>query len=167
MTQLAPWQRTLYFLGEVVMVAGLLWALYIQFITRACAVGLPGVFQPFTVVITGIALDTVPLHPFGAAIYLRPGLRRSAAGILWWALSLIGLGFALYSLITAVPGPWWIAALVPAFLWYWGAVPSRTVGKPIPPAKAPPPPEGAREITDEMDNDDPDETPDEEGQQQR
>jgi len=141
MNQLAPWQRVTYYCGEALLIGGLLWALYLQFIQHACPIGLPGLVQPFTLVIAGIALDTLPLHPFGAAAYLRKGLGRTAAGIIWWLLALLGIGFALYCVITAAAPPsWWLAALVPAFLWYWAAIVSRSDGKPAPPTKAPPAP---------------------------
>lgn len=141
MTHFAPWQRVTYFCGEALLIGGLLWALYMQFIQRVCAVGLPGVLQPFSLVIAGIALDTLPLHPFGAAQYLRPGLRGNAVGVIWWLLALAGLGFALYAVIAAAaPTSWWLLALVPAFLWYWTAVRSRSDVQPVPPKQAPPAP---------------------------
>jgi len=141
MTHLAPWQRVTYFCGEALMIGGLLWALYLQFFLHACPIGLPGLFQPFSLVIAGIAFDTLPLHPFGASQYLRPGLRRTAAGIIWWLLALAGVGFALYAVIAAAAPPsWWLLALVPAFLWYWTAVRSRADGQPQSPKQAPPAP---------------------------
>jgi hypothetical protein len=141
MTHLAPWQRVTYYCGEALMIGGLLWALYTQFVLHACPVGLPGLFQPFSLVVAGIALDTLPLHPFGASRYLRPGLRRSAIGAIWWVLALAGVGFALYAVVAAAaPVSWWLLALVPAFLWYWTAVRSRSDGQPALPKQALPAP---------------------------
>ena len=39
MSHLQPWQRTVYFLGEAVMVAGLLWLLYNFFFVKAGPAG--------------------------------------------------------------------------------------------------------------------------------
>lgn len=147
MTHLAPWQKVTYYLGEVLLIGGLLWAIYDRFIASGpgCPLLQSGWLQPFSVVIAGIAFDTLPLHPFGAAQYLRSGLRRTAAGIVWWLLALAGVAFALYAVVTAaLPPTWWLLALVPAFLWYWTAVRSRADGQPAPPKQAPPaPPSGA------------------------
>jgi hypothetical protein len=140
MNQLAPWQRTLYFLGEAVMVGGLLWGLYRVFIIRGCPVS---TFNDITLIVLGLALSTLPLHPFGTRAYFTPVLRRNpAAAMLWWLLALTGLGYSLYvRFTTAVPMDlYWAYALVPAVLFFWFAIPSKLTDRPIPPAKAPSPP---------------------------
>lgn len=157
MNQLAPWQRTLYFLGEAVMVGGLLWGLYRVFIIRGCPMS---TFNDITLIVLGLALSTVPLHPFGARAYFTPALQRApAAIILWWLLALIGLGYSLYVRFTT-PVPfdlYWAFALVPAVLFFWFAIPSKLTDRPIPPAKAPPPParddEVGKRITDNGEDD--------------
>lgn len=154
MTHFAPWQKVAYYAGEALLIAGLVWALYERFVASGpnCPLLQPGtILQPFSLIIAGIALDALPLHPFGAAPYLRAGLRHSAAGVVWWLLVLAGVGFALYSVITAAAPPtWWLVALVPAFLWYFTAVVTGSDGKPAPPAKAPPaPPRGNKKTKKE------------------
>ena len=167
MTYLAPWQRTLYFLGEVVMVAGLLWGLWRIIIVRGCPVT---PFNDITLIVLGLAISTIPLHPFGSRAYMQPALRRApTAAVLWWLIALIGLGYSLFLRFSSpVPvGLWWFAALIPAVLYFWLAIPSKLSDQPIPATRAPTPPEGAPEIADEMENDGPDEIASEEEEDAR
>lgn len=162
MMHLQPWQRILYFLGEAVMIAGLLWGMWRILILRGCPVS---PFNDITVIVVGLALSTIPLHPFGAHGYLKPALRSApGAALLWWLLALIGIGYSLYLRFSSpVPaGFWWFFALVPAVLWFWLAIPSKLGDRPLPPTKAPPPPDGSG-----TDNDDSAATSAEEDQEQR
>ena len=144
MTQMARWQRTLYFLGEAVIVLGLIWRLYNIFITKACPTT---VFNDLTVIVLGLAMITLAAHPFGQPAYLRPGLNAiPALGIVFWLVSFAGV---IYALVVRLSIPvsqdyWWLAALIPAALYFWFAIEVRTPAKSMPPAKAPPAPKRSK-----------------------
>jgi len=140
MNALAPWQRTFYFLGEAVMVGGLLWAVYHKIFVGGCPYG---PFNFLTLVVIGLALSTLPLHPFGERRYFTPVLRNNpAVAIVLWALALAGIACALYLLAQglAVARYWWALATIPAFLYFWFAIPSKLTDNPVTPGRAPKPP---------------------------
>jgi hypothetical protein len=71
MKTMAPWQRAVYNLGEALMVAGILWGLYRAFILRSCPLGS---FNDLTLIVAGLLLSILPLHPFAVgAARGRPG----------------------------------------------------------------------------------------------
>jgi hypothetical protein len=139
MSHLQPWQRTVYFLGEAVMVAGLLWLLYNFFFVKACPTG---PFNYLTLILAGLTLSILPLHPFGSRLYYSSSLQRAPfAAVLWWLIALTGLGYVLFRSFTSfvVIDYIWVTALMPAVLYFWFAIPSKLGDKPMPPPKAPPP----------------------------
>ena len=151
MNTLQPWQRTLYFLGEAVMVGGLVWGLYRAFILRSCP---SSVFNDITLIVIGLGVSTLPLHPFGNRSYFTPALRKlPVAALLWWLFALAGIGCSLYLRFQApVPtGFWWFFAIVPAALYFWFAIPSRVTDRPLPPGRAPEPPVKKAKQTDQPD----------------
>lgn len=138
MIHMAAWQRVMYYFGEAVMIGGLGWGLYSRFVLHACPAG---AFNYLTLIIAGLSLSVLPLHPFGAQRYLSSALRRTpGAGIIWWLLALFGLGYALWDRALLQPGIWWFVALVPAMLYFWFAVQSRVDDGLKPPTHAPKPP---------------------------
>jgi hypothetical protein len=144
MIHMARWQRVMYFFGEAVMIGGLIWGLISRFVLHACPAG---VFNYLTLIIAGLTLSVLPVHPFGAPRYLNRSLRSTpVAGAIWWMLALIGLGYAIWDRATMQPGIWWFAALVPAMLYFWFAVQSRVDDGLKPPTRAvePPPREGKK-----------------------
>jgi len=61
MTPMALWQKIVYGLGEGLLVAGLLWGLYDRFMKHACPTG---AFNELTLIVIGLAVAVLPLHPF-------------------------------------------------------------------------------------------------------
>jgi len=131
MSGMALWQRVLYHLGEVLMVAGLAWALWRVFILRTCPAG---AFNDITLIVGGLALSILPIMPLHApdgafAPYITPALRTRP--LLAWAVWVIAFGcgaFALYARLTLKPGMFWFYALIPALLYLWFATASRLAG---------------------------------------
>jgi len=137
MNKLMPWQRVVYFFGETVMVGGLLWGLWIFFTSKGCPVSW---FNHITLIVLGLLISVIPLHPFGQREYFSPWLRNvPVAAILWWLLALIGTGLSVYQLVTNIgPMTYMIfVPLVPAALFFWFAIPSKLSDKPLPPQRAP------------------------------
>lgn len=154
MNALQPWQRMLYFLGETVMVGGLLWGLYRAIVIRGCPIS---PLNDITLIVVGLAIATIPLHPFGQRRYIAPFLRNlPAAAVLWWVFALLGLGISLF-LRFQLPVPVgysWFFALVPAGLYFWFAIPSKLTDKPKPAVRAPEPPEKKNDTDSESDMND-------------
>lgn len=136
MNQLHPVQKWLYFLGEMMLIASLLWGGY-HWLTSggSCPAS---VFNFITLLVASIAVTVLALIPLGPAAYLAPWLRKSMwLAYLWWALAVAGVGYSLYLRLShPVPAQWWAYALIPAVAWYWFAVPSRSLKRGKPPAKA-------------------------------
>ena len=142
MGQMAKWQKVLYFLGEAVLIGGLLWGLYYRFILGACPTGL---LSYRTLIVLGLGLCVAPVHPLGNAPYLSAFLRRVwPLGPIAWVVSLLGVGYSLWHLSTNQAGPWWFWALVPAGLYFWFGITTRSDPARQHPTKAPPPPGDAR-----------------------
>jgi hypothetical protein len=128
---MALWQRVLYHTGEVLIVAGLVWALWRVFILRACPAG---AFNDITLIVGGLALSILPVMPLpsadgAVAPYITPALRPRP--LLAWAVWVIAFGcgaFGLYARLTLTGGLFWFYALIPALLYLWFGTASRLAG---------------------------------------
>ena len=131
MSGMALWQRVLYHAGEVVMVAGLVWALWRVLVLRTCPVG---AFNDITLIVGGLALSVLPVMPLRApdgafAPYITPALRTRP--LLAWAAWVVAFGcgaFALYARLTLTGGLLWFCALIPVLLYLWLGTASRLDG---------------------------------------
>ena len=130
MTRMALWQKWLYHGGEVLMVAGILWAAYRTFVLRTCPIHW---YNDITLIAFGLFVSVLPLHPFGAPGYIAPWLRRSAPiAVVFWLLTVAGTAYALYSRVRMQPGWYWAAALAPAILYLWFGIASKLSDSPLP-----------------------------------
>jgi hypothetical protein len=126
MTGLTSWQRVVYYNGMVLMLGGFGWAVYRMFVVHGCPTAS---FNDLSLIILGLGVSVLPLHPFGAAPdYLVPLLRRNRglAGVVW-ALALAGCGFGIIALWRHIPNAQWMAALIPAAYYMWFGI---EAGKP-------------------------------------
>lgn len=153
MRPMALWQRLIYGTGEAMLLAGVLWGLYRALVQKTCPVG---PFNDFTLVVIGLTVAVLPLHPFGRPAagppvaaanaaaadaatppaYLIPALRKAPAlAAVIWLLAVAGTGYSLWARFTLQPGSWWFAALLPAALYFWFGI--TTARKPVPAAASP------------------------------
>jgi hypothetical protein len=131
MSGMALWQRVLYHAGEVLMVAGLAWALWRVVILRTCPVG---PVNDITLIVGGLALSVLPVMPLPGsgghlAAYITPVLRTRP--MLAWAAWVVAFGcgaLALYARLTLKPGLLWFYALIPVLLYLWFGTASRLAG---------------------------------------
>ena len=120
MNHLAPWQRALRLAGDLILLGGAAWALYLSFVARTCPAGAGSWITPYNMIIGGLLLSTGVSHPFGKAQYLRPAMRRARwFAILLWLLGLLGGAFALYWFTFSRPQWSWLLVLVPLIVYMW------------------------------------------------
>jgi hypothetical protein len=143
MINMARWQRMVYGLGEAALAGGLIWAFVRMLVLHACPVS---IFNDLTLIVIGLVLITIPLYPMGPALYLRPWLRRTAAGYAWWVVALATLAYALSVRLSTPVGPdqWWVAALAPAMLYFMLALETQR-REDLPPQAPPAPPQEGRD----------------------
>jgi len=137
MSEMARWQKVVYYLGEALIIGGLLWGLYDRFVLGVCPIN---VFSFKTLIVLGLGVSVAPVHPFGKRQYMVPLLERSfALALLVWAVSLLGVAYSIWNLAILQPGLLWAYALIPAALFFWFAVSTRTDKSRRYPKQAPPP----------------------------
>ncbi len=126
MTGLTAWQRVVYYLGTVLMLGGFGWAVYRMAVLHGCPTAR---FNDLSLIVLGLGLSILPLHPCGAsATYLVPVLRRiRGVAIALWALGLAGAAYSVYALWQHIPNLQWMPALLPAALYMWFGI---ETGKP-------------------------------------
>lgn len=126
MTGLASWQRAVYYLGTVLMLGGFGWAVYRMLVLRGCPTAR---FNDLSLIVLGLGVSILPLHPFGAAPgYFVPVMRRMRGmAVALWVLGLVGAAYAVYALWHRIPNLQWMPALLPAAVYMWFGIDS---GKP-------------------------------------